>query len=351
MNCVWRYVLAYIFIKHSAKFEAPECELIPRPNTNNEPWQGLADLRHSLLERGMVRHANGLFKVEVNRTPLTKRLQKWAEFEHVPALLSDPRSRYHAQADMHRRLCEDYISLHNVGAAQEEADACGNALDEMLRCPDVESRDDRHERLHLQLVRLDFIENSAKKLYQVEALLIDMRSCAHQNLGPCLDLAAETALKIWQDTGSKECLSKFFNLRRELEHLDEVDHEDLVSLQGHQYDIHSQTVQDKVDTQKCLEWIDGFFTKYPSFAAPGTMASLFTQKSILLRGLQRLDEAKEAHKKAQEWHQRAGNAVKLYHQSNSNILAPGPGPVGATEYDSEDDSSGGYAIVTHYSES
>lgn len=288
----------------------------------------------------MVRHANGLFRVEINRTRLSERLAKWNEFERIPSMLPDNRSRALAQADFHLRRCDDYISLHQLERAAGEAFACHKSLDLMLNTPGIDPDDDIFSRLHLAVICLGLADTLPARLVEAECLLQKLRAIDHPNYATCLDVAAETAKAIYENTGSLEHRAKFYDFRQLHERLDEAEHKDLVSLVGHQYDVFGQAVHDKVDTQKCLEWISGFFSKYPKFAAPTTMASLYTHQEVLLRGLERYAESEIAQNKARFWHARSGDLTKLYHLSYSNIITPGIGQVGSTEYDPEDEESG-----------
>ena len=47
--------------------------MIPKPNHDLLAWQGLTDLRMSLLERGMLNEALSLFRVERSRLPPMER--------------------------------------------------------------------------------------------------------------------------------------------------------------------------------------------------------------------------------------------------------------------------------------
>ncbi|KAF2105079.1 hypothetical protein NA57DRAFT_71274 [Rhizodiscina lignyota] len=338
VNCVWRYIIAYLFVKLGATYECPDAELIPRPESVFAPWQGLTDLRSSLLKRGMVRHAAGLFRVEISRTPLMDRLRKYEEIIPTLSMIESPRSRHLAEADLRLRLCDDLAIIHDLSAAQNEAVKCELALDSLCSDPNVDLGDDQSHRLHLQLVRLGFISDPIAKFNAAIELLEPLSARSHPNQGNCLYLATEVAAMIAQ-TGSEAHLVKFYELHRRLEHLNEYVFEDLCDLVSCQSGLLSLTVDNRVDAQKSLEWIQGFFLKYPHFQAPTVMANLYYKCSILFNTVRDEGRSKEALDRSREWDRRAGQVQNIHHQNYTNIFANSGGSAEDSAYDSEDDVS------------
>jgi len=72
---VRKYVLTVLFVQLSlsSTYVGDDVAMIPKPNHETLAWQGLTDLRISLVERGMLNEALSLFKVERSRLPPTER--------------------------------------------------------------------------------------------------------------------------------------------------------------------------------------------------------------------------------------------------------------------------------------
>ena len=81
--------MAYLFVRFATNFENPELDFIPKPVQDQIPYQGLTDLRVSLIQRGMAKKAMQVFRVEFAKIPLNQRQAKADEVLNTLASILD----------------------------------------------------------------------------------------------------------------------------------------------------------------------------------------------------------------------------------------------------------------------
>lgn len=325
------------------KFEEPDLDLIPKPNHVRRPWQGFTDLRISLFERGMIKNALMVFRVELHRTPLEKRPASAEEVIDLLDRLPDLPHRAFMLADVRERFADTLVSLHDQPRAKEMALDCDLALNQWCAENEVASKDHLPLYLNLQYTKINFIADLLEKLTFVEALLPFSDAARQRKFSELLDTAAWTALALAERSNPQEYLAKFYSFRERGEQEDEIVQEDLCNLILHRHDL-TPVLQGLLDRQKELEWIDGFFVKYPDFHPPAMMIQLYTRRVILFHSLNDTEGAEKSQKILDRWSLLAPTTRGLFHRSWANVAAPGDGAVGEAQYDSEDEIDEGQSI-------
>ncbi|KAH7399640.1 CHAT domain-containing protein [Pyrenochaeta sp. MPI-SDFR-AT-0127] len=341
-SCIRRYVIAYLFTRLSSNYQNPDVELIPKANDTESgdasaPWNGLHDLRRSLTSRGMFNEANALFRVELNRTPLESREPVIEEF--LKAIVDFPTSsgRDLIESIVRLQWASSYVLVHDLPNAKAEIEKSESALNRWcaeFNVGDIYAVPTLHA---LICEKLNFIFDHAVKLEVAEAFIQILEKCGSSKTGSCLSTAAESAFALFQSTGKDEYLSKHFALHKRLVQFDEEETEDLCDLILHRNSLTTVTNKNMIDRQKSLEWITGFFKRYSYFASPAEIESLHRQRALLLRGLQRLEEAKEADDIADKLNAMGPSLGKWLNMSVINAIAPGSAAHSSLAADIEDE--------------
>lgn len=341
--CVCRYCIIWLFVKLAVKFEEPEFTMIPKPRHIQLPWQGFTDLRISLFQRGMIRSALMVYRVEINRTPLEKRPESAEKVIELLSRLPDLRHRLFMVAEVKQDYANTLVELHDLPRAEKMASECVMALDDWCAGNEVASKDDLPLYLQLQTVKVNFIADPVEKLKFIEDLLLRAKATCHRKVSPLLDSAAWTALLLAGKSNSQEYLTKFYSFREQGEHEDEYVQEDLCSLIENRHNM-SPVLAGLVDRQKELEWIDGFLLKHPDFRSPSMMKQLISRRVIILSSLNDTEATKEARRVLDKWSILASTTRGFLNLSWANIVAPGDGAVGNSRYDLEDEIDEGESI-------
>ncbi|KAE9373650.1 hypothetical protein N431DRAFT_407314 [Stipitochalara longipes BDJ] len=305
-TCVRRYVIACLFIMLSSNYKNSDIELIPMHTVKKEssgqetPWAGLGELRRSLIARGMFNEANAVFRVELNRTPLGDRRRVVDEFLSAVVDIPSSRGRDFIEASVRLQAGATYVLLQALPRATEEMARSEAAFN--TYCDEFNIAD-RALPPHFQALkyeRLSLLQNPIDKLEKAVQLADYLEEVQSTKTGMCLSTAADLAKFLYQYTAEERYLDTFFSVQKRLEEYDETVSEDLCDLVLHRNDLSTLTLDQLVDRQKSLEWIDGFLQQYPYFSSPGELSSLYRRRALLLRGLRRMDEGKVADEKADE---------------------------------------------------
>ena len=331
-----------MFVRLAMTLDISELQLIPTPTSNRIPWQGFTDLRISLAERGMVGEAMLVFRQEFHRTPLKDRVQKANEvIGTIANMPPNDHDQYYLLAEIKEQLTSTFVELQELSQVTQIAKECSQALDQWCEKNDIISKTDLPLYLSLQYDELSVVSDGLAKLKMAEDLSELARRASHRKLTQFLDLAAELALKLGSESKSKEMMEKFYFFRQRIEFENEFVLEDLCSLVGKRHDIQVAAAHNLVDRQKQLEWINGFFLKYPDFRSPWTMAQLYKQRALTLSSLKDDKGAAEAQKQAEQWSKSASKLRGVWHYNWANIIAP----VEGAQYDSEDEVDSGYSTA------
>lgn len=339
-SCIRRYVVAYLLLRLSTSYQNDKLEHIPMDVDRDSsqaavPWNGLHLLRRSLTSRGLFNEANAVFRPELNRTPPQDRQPFIQQFLDDITSASTLRHRHFIESVVRLQWSDTHVQLHNAAGALEElakAEAACNkwreelGITEAFCVPQFQA---------ILAQKLELCGDHGKRLQLAEQCIAIFEQLGSAKLGACISNATDSAYAEYGSTGAESYLKKFFALHQKLEDYDERVTEDLCDLVRHRSSLISVTITNLVDRQKSLEWISGFFDRYPYFQCPGELEQLYRQQSLLLIGLQRLDEAQEAEDLADRLKNSGPLIGKWLHMSSSrtqSTLAPV-----STKYDSEDD--------------
>ncbi|KAK8073072.1 hypothetical protein PG996_006420 [Apiospora saccharicola] len=299
-SCIRRYVICYLFTKLYSAYENDEAELIPTAGSG-DAWSGLHELRRSLCTRGMVKEANAIFRVELNRTPIESREPVVEEFLSELAEIPESRDRSYFEAIVRLQWANTLVMLQRVPRASEEMDLSEAAFNRFCDMQNISNRADAPHMQSLEYERLACIQDPIEKLARTESLAARFELVESFKTGSCLSDAADLAHLFFKFLSDPDYQTKYFDLQTRLERYDETVSEDMTDLVQHYNSLISFTLSTSVvDRQKSLEWIDGFLERHAYFRAPATMASLYRSQALLFRSLRRMEEAGEADKKVAE---------------------------------------------------
>lgn len=290
-------MVCYLFTKLYSAYENDEAERIPICGSS-EPWNGLYELRRSLCARGMIKEANAVFRVELNRTPIESREPVVKEFLSVLAGVSEASGRSYFEAVVRLQWANTLAMQQNVPRASEELDMSEAAFN---RFCDVHSIADRAGAPHMQSLeyeRLSCMQDPGEKMRQTELLAGRLERMESAKTGSCLSDAADLADLFFKFTADPNYQNKYFDLQARLERYDETVSEDVTELVQHHNSLIAVTLSMSVDREKSLEWIDGFLQRHSYFRLPVILALLYRNQALLLLSLRRMDEASEAERKA-----------------------------------------------------
>ena len=167
-------------------------------------------------------------------------------------------------ANVRQQYTNTLVDLQNLPRAQEVAAECESNLKQWCSENDITWIYNIPTWINLQEIKLSLISDPVQKLERVEELLPYAERSSRRMVINLLNSGAEAILQTALITGSQD-ISKYYSFRKRAEYEDEYVQEDLCSLVGHRYDMHTVSQRTLVDQQKELEWIDGFFAKYPNF--------------------------------------------------------------------------------------
>jgi CHAT domain-containing protein/tetratricopeptide (TPR) repeat protein len=285
----------------------------------------------------MFHEANALFRVEINRTAPTAREPVFEDFLAVIAQIPTSRGKDYIEAAVRLQYVTTYLQLSDVSRAMEEMKKSEAAFNSWCAEFNITDRDAVPHSAGMLCAALEFRNNHMQKLEWAETISDYMERVGSSKTGICLSTAAESAYALYESTNEEEYLVKCFSLYKRVEHFDENVSEDICDLVQHRIALIGVTYRNVGDRQKSLEWIDGFFKRYPYFALPGELQQLHTKRALLLRGLRKLAEAEQADSIAAELNGKGPSFGKWMNLSFNNTLNPSTSTNHASEYDPEDE--------------
>lgn len=326
-SCIRRYVICYLFTKLYSAYENEEAELIPTSGSS-DPWHGLHELRRSLCARGMIKEANAVFRVELNRTPIEGREPVVEDF--LSALAEIPESHYRSYFEAMVRLqwANTLVMLQNVPRASGEMDLSEAAFNRFCDIHNItdRARADAPHMQSLEYERLSCTQDPIEKLSRTELLASRFEQMDSFKTGSCLSDAADLANLFFKFTSDPDYQKKYFDLQTRLERYDETVSEDMTDLVQHHNSLVSVTLATSVDRQKSLEWIDGFLRRHTDFKSPAILASLYRSQALLFRSLRRMNEAGEVDKKVAELDAYVPSIGDWINHRSGPVVVPGREP-------------------------
>lgn len=341
VQCASKYAIAYLFTRLQGGIldgDTADYEKIPRPDRSpGSPWQGLGDLRKELVKQSRIKEASTILRVELNRAPSKQRLAIGEEFIEAVQRLDHPKQKKYRIALVQLQMADASVELHDIPRAKEHVQFSIDALDQW--CVDV-GLDESHDlpfRLEIEEAQLSFIANAEERFREAVELANRMETLGHSDFSRCIGFAAEAADKASELTGNMDYRNHCYTLRERQMHYNENVAGELCNVAVQSSQLHTLSHRSTVDMQKSVEWIDGFFEKYPYFQAPRMMHSLYMRKGILLLTLQDMEGFTLAMEEVAKWEERCGSSKGVTTSNRSNVVAPGNGAIGEAPYDSEED--------------
>lgn len=273
VQCVARYVAVYIYVRLYGKLEDNGFEVILSSSESQIHWQGLNDLRKSLIQKDMIKEAHAIFRAEIIRAPLKARSQKTEDLLADTLKLPKFHNQFLMVADLKYMFAENAIALHNLDFAKHMANECESALEAWCQESDIEVMADTVLYLKLQYLRLDFISDSEsqQKYRAVEVLLQRMKLVSHPWLHYSLETILKWSLQAAVTTRLQEDMVKYLAYRQRLEYENEQVCEDLPRLLHYYISNISTSSNTSIDQQNWLELTDRFLARYPDFCLPALL--------------------------------------------------------------------------------
>ncbi|KAK8064412.1 CHAT domain-containing protein [Apiospora phragmitis] len=327
----------YTDIQLYSAYENSEAELIPTC-ASSDSWSGLHELRRSLCARGMMKEANAVFRVELNRTPIEDREPVVEEFLSVLAGVLEARDRSYFEAIVRLQWANTLVMLQNVCRALEEMDRSEAAFNAFCDLYDIIDRASTPHMQSLEYEKLSCIQDPVEKLRKTEFLAGRFEKMEGSKAGSCLSDAADLANLFFKFTSDPAFQDKYFDLQARLEIYDETVSQDIADLVQHRNSLISVTLSTTVDRQQSLEWIDGFLQRHSYFTAPAILASLYKSQAMLFRSLRRMHEASEADKKVAELDTCGPSSIGGWaHYRSAPAVLPSHDPDSATREEPNDE--------------
>jgi CHAT domain-containing protein len=333
--------MTYLFLRISSKYENTNIEHIPAA-TNEEPWAGLSLLRHSLVERGFFMEANALFRAELNRVPLKSRDSVIHGFLMSLSDLPSKRGRDYIEAVVRLQWATTYVQLSDMQRASEEFNQSAVAIHRWCNEFAVLDQSSVPHSVNLRYERLNLIDSDHEKLRAAKEFIADMERIGSGKAGLGISIATNSALALCQSTGNMEYLEEFFALHEKQRLFDESVSQDLCDLILNRMTLINITTAIELNTQNSLEWVDGFLLKYRYFQCPNELETLHIRRGILLRSLDRFEEAKGEDQKARYYADKGSTSSlgSWLNLSTKHILVPRTRSTEGNalrEYESEDE--------------
>lgn len=286
-----KYVLTvlYVQLSMSSTYVGDDVAMIPKPNHKTLAWQGLTDLRVSLLERGMLNEALSLFKVERSRLPPTERADAtlcFLERSKGYTSLTKERSIW-VEAELKIFLAQSLYERREAGRGETEFQTAGELLDCWCRLSNYTNKGTLTPCLDIKLLRLRYHGNGDLKIHFHESvqLLETLKECCHTSTVACYHQATEAAYELALEDNSGNYQAQFILLHQEQEAYQEMVLEDIRSLLFDQQDFFQYAARNVTDIRKALEWHDNFLERYEGFNLPNGLMGIHRVRKVAYQRL------------------------------------------------------------------
>ena len=335
VNFVKKYVLTVSFVQLSisSKYVGSDAAMIPKPSHQMLAWQGLTDLRMSLLERGLLNEALSLFKVERTRLPPTERADATLWFlEHTNSYTSLTQERsIWIEMELKIFLAQSLYERREVSRGEAEFLRAEELLDAWCELAQYSSRETLAPRLDIKFLRLSYGSNDDVKVHFGEStqLLQILKACCHSSTVACYRQATEAAYELaLKDTMNGHYLAQFFRLHEEQEVYQETLQEDVCGLLFDQQDFFQYAAKITADSQNAMEWLGNFLERYPGFNLPNGLMGIHRIRKLAYQRLadpkrvaQEEDEIKKLETAVPE---RFGTLVGVRRSNAASTVAQNP---------------------------
>ncbi|MCJ1467185.1 hypothetical protein MMC07_005808 [Pseudocyphellaria aurata] len=278
VNFVRKYVLLVLFTSMSSNYVPDDAYFVPEPSHDRIRWQGLTDLRVSLLGRGMFNEALALFKVERTRLPVPERVDATLSVQaHLKrhASLTEERSAW-LGVELHIYLAQSYHERHEAEEGSLEFRKAAELLDHWCALSNYKNPETLTPHLDMKLFQLNSLSVGDPVVYFNESmkLLEIMKTCHHTSTTVCYLHAADAAYSLGVREASHSYRAHFFRLHQEREVYQDRVQENIRSLLSDQLLLFIDARMNVTDLIKALEWMNHFMEKYKDFNLPGELTNM-----------------------------------------------------------------------------
>lgn len=271
-------MLLVLFTSMSSNYVPDDASFVPKPSHEQIAWQGLTDLRESLLERGMLNEALALFKVERTRLPVLERVDATLSVRthlETHASLTEERSAW-LGVELHIYLAQSYNERHEAEDGRLEFRKAAELLDRWCALTNYKDLETLTPHLDMKLLQLQLLSYEDPVVYFNESmkLLEVMKTCHHTSTTVCYLHAAEAAYSLGVREASLSYRAHFFRLHQEREVYQDRVQENIRSLLSDQILLFTDARINVTDIIKALEWINHFMEKYKDFNLPSELTNM-----------------------------------------------------------------------------
>ncbi len=301
-----KYVLTVLFVQlsMSSTYVGDDVAMIPKPNREMLAWQGLTDLRMSLLERGMLNEALSLFRVERTRLPPIERADASLWFlEHSKgyASLTKERSVW-IEMELRIFLAQSLYERREGGRGETEFQVAEGLLDAWCELTQYAKKEALTPYLEIALLRLRYSGNDDPIVHFRKSvqLLEILKACFHTSTVACYHQATEAAYELALKDTSGYYQAQFIRLHQEQEAYQEIVLQTARDLLFDQLDFFQYAARNVTDTRKALEWLENFLERYTGFNLPDGLMGIHRFRKIAYQRLGDLERMAQEEAKVKE---------------------------------------------------
>jgi CHAT domain-containing protein len=269
-------------------FDEPGTTLIPKPNEAEIPWQGLMDLRLSLISRGMLNEAVELFLYENSRRPpeerpgatlsLLKIVKSYAPLPHDRSVW--------VQAQLQFQLAGSYCDLDYPIMAHVQLYEAQRMLQywcSLTGHPSIETLA-LYLSIRYRLLTLMDAKDDAARFEEGTKLLELMQPRCHALTTFCNDVTAEAAGNLAHEQKSAIHKAHLFRLHERQQVYMETVTKSIFELLMCEESFVRGLINDPRNARKAWEWLKGFTTEYKYFDIPVGLLSIESLRKAIAGG-------------------------------------------------------------------
>lgn len=287
MNYIRKYVLLVLFLALGSNYIQDDAGFIPQPGQEWVMWQGISDLRESLLERGMLNEALTLFKVERTRIPPMERLDTVIhvrDYIRSHFSLTEERSLW-VEADLAIYAAQSLYESREGAKGAIELIGAQKLLDEWGCLVGYQQKETLTPALDVRLTRVRYNNFSDEPMvyYKESTELLElMKKCCHTSTTVCFGHVIEAARLLMTSSGTDPYRAAFYERLDELQEYQQTVLEDIRGMLFDQAPLFTEASNYSAkDSNRVLEWLDGFEKKYPDFDIPDGIEFISTRRRTI----------------------------------------------------------------------
>ena len=260
-------------------------------------WQGLSDLRESLLQRGMLNEALALFKLERSRLPPAERLDTVLEFQDYIRKkfpLSKPCSLW-IEADLAIYAAQSLYETQEGDKGAAMLVEAEKLLAEWCSLVGYQQEDTLTPALEIKLIRLRYFSDELLLYYKESTELLEiMRRCCHASTTVCYGHAIDAASQLMTPSETDPYRVAFYGRLEERQHYQERVLEDIRGMLSDQAPLFTEASSNiALCSNKVLEWLYGFYKKYPKFNIPQGLEFIARRRRMIYVHRRQSDKQQE----------------------------------------------------------